>query len=90
MPHLIHLAILFATFTFHVIAQPTWHQIISPVNFNYGFHAGVQLPQMPNLIFQEKEVPFPVPDLATIEIPMFIPTISMASSQMNHGTMYNI
>ena len=49
---------------------------------NLGFNAGFRLPQLPTLILEDREIPVPLPDLATVEIPLFYPQINIVGREL--------
>nr|XP_027230547.1 uncharacterized protein LOC113822207 [Penaeus vannamei] len=59
--------------------SPNVYEFLAPARLNYGFNAGIRLPQLPTLSFKEQEIPIPVPDLANVEIPFVYPIFSIPS-----------
>lgn len=54
------------------------YEFLVPARVNYGFHAGVRLPQFPRTFFKEAEIPLAVPDQTNVQIPLVYPIFSMS------------
>lgn len=57
-------------------------EFLRPARVNLGFNAGVRLPQLPTLVLEDREIPVPLPDLATVEIPFFYPQINIVGREL--------
>lgn len=65
-----------------IAAQASIFNFMKAARVNLGFNAGVRLPQLPTLILEHREIPVPLPDLATVEIPFFYPQINIVGSKL--------
>jgi len=68
--------------------SPNVYEFLAPARLNYGFNAGIRLPQLPTLSFKEQEIPIPVPDLANVEIPFVYPIFSIPSRTLQSTKAY--
>ena len=50
--------------------QASLFEFLTGARVNLGLNAGLRLPQLPTLIVEDREIPVPLPDLATVEIPI--------------------
>jgi len=64
------------------------YEFLTPARLNYGFNAGIRLPQLPTLLFKEQEIPLPVPDLANVKIPFVYPIFNLPSKTARTTNSY--
>ena len=62
--------------------QSSVFDFLTGARVNFGLNAGVRLPQLPTLVLEDREIPVPLPDLATVEIPFFYPQINIVGREL--------
>ena len=62
---------------------------LTAARLNLGFNAGVRVPQLPTLTLEDREIPVPLPDLATIEVPFFYPQINIVGRELQATKSYH-
>ena len=67
-----------------IAAQASVFDFLKPARVNLGLNADVRLPRLPTLVLEDREIPVPLPDLATIEIPFFYPQINIVGRELHH------
>ena len=65
-----------------IAAPASVFDFLTTGRLNLGLNAGVRLPQLPTLVLEDHEIPVPLPDLATIEIPFFYPQINIVGREL--------
>lgn len=76
----------------YCIAAPASASIfdfLTSARLNLGVNAGVRLPQLPTLTVEDREIPVPLPDLATVEIPLFYPQINIVGRELQASKSYH-
>ena len=74
---------------FCIDAQASIFDLLTATRVNLGVNAGIRLPQLPTLTLEDREIPVPLPDLATVEIPFFYPQINIVGRELQATKSYH-
>ena len=72
-----------------IAAPASVFDLLTSAKLNLGVNAGVRLPQLPTLTVEDREIPVPLPDLATVEIPLFYPQINIVGRELQASKSYH-
>ena len=69
--------------------QASVFDFLTGARVNLGLNAGVRLPQLPTLVLEDREIPVPLPDLATVEIPIPYLQLNIAGRGLHATKRYH-